>query len=174
MSPGSGIRYRSFPLEYSDAAKMAKLLDTVFKPARKNKKGSPEETVKLVADERTNTLVLFASEDDTIKIKNLIALLDKEIPRGKENIRVYYLEHATAEDLVKVLQELPKKGSPDAAKGKKEAPVISDKVMITADKATNSLIITADKDDYLVIEEVIKKLDIPRSMVYIESLDPWK
>ena len=44
------------------------------------------------------------------------------------------------------------------------------KVQINADKATNSLIIMADKEDYEVVEAVIKKLDIPRSMVYIESL----
>jgi general secretion pathway protein D len=44
------------------------------------------------------------------------------------------------------------------------------KVQINADKATNSLIIMADKEDYEVVESVIKKLDIPRSMVYIESL----
>jgi len=43
-------------------------------------------------------------------------------------------------------------------------------VNITADKATNSLIIMAEKDDYLVLEEVIRKLDIPRSMVFIECL----
>jgi general secretion pathway protein D len=44
------------------------------------------------------------------------------------------------------------------------------KVQINADKATNSLIIMADKEDYEVVEAVIRKLDIPRSMVYIESL----
>jgi general secretion pathway protein D len=44
------------------------------------------------------------------------------------------------------------------------------KVQINADKATNSLIIMADKEDYEIVEGVIRKLDIPRSMVYIESL----
>jgi len=48
--------------------------------------------------------------------------------------------------------------------------VVMGKVQINADKATNSLIIMADKEDYEVVEAVIKKLDIPRSMVYIESL----
>jgi len=48
--------------------------------------------------------------------------------------------------------------------------VVSEKVRITADKATNSLIIMADKEDYAVLEEVIQALDVPRSMVYIESL----
>ncbi|MBA7692537.1 Secretin XcpQ [subsurface metagenome] len=39
-----------------------------------------------------------------------------------------------------------------------------------ADKATNSLVITARKQDYLVLEDIIKKLDIPRRMVYLEAL----
>jgi general secretion pathway protein D len=56
------------------------------------------------------------------------------------------------------------------ATGKQQEPVVSGKVRISADKATNSLIIMADKEDYIVLEEVIKKLDIPRSMVYIEAL----
>ncbi len=41
---------------------------------------------------------------------------------------------------------------------------------MVADKATNTLIITADRDDYQIIEGVIQKLDVPRPMVYIEAL----
>jgi general secretion pathway protein D len=166
---GIGREISIIPLRYSDAGQLVKLLDTIFRPILKPKKGAAQKAVKLVADERTNTVIIFASKDETAKIKDLIKMLDKELPRGKENFHVVYLAHATAEDLAKVLQELPdKKGT--GAKGKKAAPVISEKVKITADKATNSLIIMAEKDDYAVIVGVIKKLDIPRSMVYIESL----
>ncbi len=165
---GIGQEISVIPLEFADAVKLVKTLGSVFKTRIPKKKGAPPKTINLVADERTNTLVLLASQDDTVRIKKLINLLDKETPRGKEKIRVYYLENATAEDLAKVLQELQtKKGT--AAKGKR-APIVSEKVRITADKATNSLIIMAEKDDYQVLEEIIKKLDIPRSMVYIESL----
>ena len=167
---GIGREISVIPLEYADAVKLEKTLASIFKtPQRPQQKGAPETTLQLVADERTNTLVLLASEDDTVRIKQLIKLLDKEIPKGKENIRVVYLEHATAEELVKVLQEIPKKKDAPA-QGKPESPLISEKVKMTADKATNSLIIMAEKDDFAIIEEVIKKLDIPRSMVYIESL----
>jgi general secretion pathway protein D len=67
---------------------------------------------------------------------------------------------------------VPKKQGGGKAEGGKpaEAPIVSGDVRITADKATNSLIIMADAEDYLVLEEIIRKLDIPRSMVYIESL----
>ncbi len=166
---GTGLELSVIPLEFASAEKLVKLLSTVFQTRVKLKRGALGKTVKFVADERTNTIVLLASENETARIKKLVKLLDREVPRGKEKIRVYYLENATAEDLAKVLQELPaKKQSP--AKGKKEAPLISSDVIIKADKATNSLIIMAEKDDYLVIEEIIKKLDIPRAMVYIECL----
>jgi len=166
---GTGLELSVIPLDFAGAEKLVKLLSTVFQTRVKLKKGNLGKSVKFVADERTNIIVLLASENDTVRIKKLVKLLDREIPRGKEKIRVYYLENATAEDMAKVLQELPAKKS-KPAKGKKEAPLISGDVIIKADKATNSLIIMADKNDYLVIEEIIKKLDIPRAMVYIECL----
>jgi len=166
---GIGQEISVIPLDYSDAAKLVSLLSTVFKPTAKKGKGVQQKVLTMVADERTNTIVLLASEIDTMRIKRLISMVDKEAPRGKGKIHVYYCKNATAEDLAKVLQGLPsdKAGAP---KGKKSAPIVAGAVNISADKATNSLIIMADKDDYLVLEEVIKKLDIPRSMVYIEAL----
>jgi general secretion pathway protein D len=166
---GIGQEISVIPLDYSDAAKLVSLLSTVFKPTARKGKGVQEKVLTMVADERTNTIVLLASEVDTVRIKRLISMVDKEAPRGKGKIHVYYCKNATAEELAKVLQDVPneKAGAP---KGKKGAPIVAGAVRISADKATNSLIIMADKDDYLVLEEVIKKLDSPRSMVYIEAL----
>lgn len=166
---GVGQELSIIPLEFADATKLVKILESAFQTTQKSAKGDTLNPVKFIADERTNTIVVTASEDDTVRIKKLITLLDKETPRGKGKIRVYYLEYATAEELAKVLQELPKSQS-SPSEGKATAPVVSEKVKITADKATNSLIIMADTDDYLVIEEIIKNLDIPRAMVFIEAL----
>lgn len=167
---GMGHEITVLPLMYSDAAKVVKTLSSVFKATKKTAKGVRSKTLQFVADERTNSIVVLASEIETARIKALIALLDKEAPKGKEKLRVYYLENATAEDLAKVLQAILSKKGTAAKKGKKEAPVISESVRITADKATNSLIIMAEKDDYNVLEDIIKQLDVPRSMVYIEAL----
>ncbi len=166
---GIGQEISIIPLEYADATKFIKLLDSVFQTKKKPQKGDAGKVIKFMADERTNTVVVLASEVDTLRIKKLIRVMDKEVPKGKEKIRVYYLENASAEELAKVLQTLLTKQR-ITAKGKKEAPVISEKIRITADKATNSLIILAEKEDYIVLEEIIKKLDIPRAMVYIECL----
>ncbi|MCP4115272.1 MAG: type II secretion system secretin GspD [Desulfobacteraceae bacterium] len=169
---GIGKRISVIPVENADAVKLVKNLSTIFMARIKatKSKQSPEMMVKFVADERTNSIVVLASDIETERVKQLVALLDKKIPRGDEKIRVYYLEHASAETLAKVLQEMPEKMGAQSQKGKKTTPVLSEKVKITADKATNSLIIMAEKEDYPVLEEVIQKLDIPRSMVYIECL----
>ncbi|MEJ2657786.1 MAG: type II secretion system secretin GspD [Desulfobacterales bacterium] len=165
---GMGQELSVIPLQYADGTKFIKILDSIFQESRKSRSQSAFSTAKFVADERTNTLIVLASEVETLRIKRLISMLDRETPRGKGKIHVIYLENAKAEELGKVLQELPTKKS--TAPGAGKAPFISDSVKITADKATNSLIIIADKEDYQVMQDIVKKLDIPRSMVYIESL----
>ncbi len=165
---GIGQQISVIPIEYAEASKLVNLLTTVFKPTRKKGKAATQKTITMVADERTNTIVMLASEVDSLRVKRLIAMIDKETPRGKGSIHVYYCKHATAEELAKVLQDLPTQQA-GAPKGKQPS-VVAGKVRISADKATNSLIIMADKEDYNVLEDVILKLDIPRSMVYIESL----
>lgn len=165
----TGRQLSVIPIEYADATKLVRLLETVFETRQKQAKGGTQKTIKMVADERTNTVVLLASEGETERIQDLITLLDKETPRGSEKIRVYYLEHAKAEDLATSLQALTTGKSAAATPGKKES-VVSRNVNITYDKPTNSLIIMAEKDDYLILEEIIKQLDIPRAMVYIECL----
>ncbi len=169
--PGVGEEISVMPLEHSKASDLSKSLTTIFQgTARQPTKKAPtaEPLVKIVAEERTNSLIILATEDDTARVKSLIKLLDKEIPRGEGDIHVYYLQNANAEELTSVLTALPSEEKEEARKGK--SPVISKDIQIVADKATNSLIINAQKHDYLVLEDIIKKLDIPRTMVYIEAL----
>ena len=168
---GIGQEITVIPLEFADAKEFNTLLGTVFKAQRiSGKKSSALKNVKFVAEDRTNSIVVLASKGDTERIINLVKLLDREVPRGKEKIHVYYLENATAEELAKVLQSLSQKKT-TASKGKTKATVIKgDNLRITADKSTNSLIIIAEKTDYDILESIIKKLDIPRTMVYVECL----
>ena len=167
---GIGEEISVVPLKHATASDIAKSLNTVFKrTVRRAKKGVPGETiVRIVSDERTNSLITLASENDTHKIRRLIKLLDRETPRGEGDIHVYYLQNANAEDLAKILMSIPSEQKKATKKGRQ--PVLSKETLIVADKATNSLIITAKRDDFVVLEEVIKKLDIPRRMVYIEAL----
>ena len=158
---GAGETISYIPLKHASAADTLKSLISVFQQQR-----GALAPVKIVADERTNAVIVAATENDTIRVKELIALMDREIPKGTGMIRVYYLQNARAEETAKVLTTIPQQAKlPD---GKPAA--VSKSVQIVADKATNSLIITADTADYQIIEDVIRKLDIARSMVYLEAL----
>jgi len=168
---GVGREISVIPLKHARAESMAGIVDTLL--LKRGQKASAEAVpgeldIRIVPDSRTNALVMLASKDATEMVKDLIKLLDKETPKGEGDIHVYYLQNANAEDLAKVLTTLPSKQAEAEHKG--EAPVISKDVHIVADNATNSLVITAKKDDLMVLEEVIRKLDIPRRMVYIEAL----
>lgn len=164
---GIGQEITVLPLAHADSNKLVSLLSSVFQ-AGPPQKGRTEKALKFVADERTNSLIILASEIDTMRIRSLVDMLDRETPRGKEKIRVYFLEYADAEELASVLQQVPSKEAAAPAKG--QAPIVSENVKITADKATNSLVIMASSEDYQVLEEIIRQLDIPRPMVYIEAV----
>ena len=163
-------------LQNASSTSLAKILATIYqgtaaaagrKPAEAGRlKGS----VMVVPYERVNALIVLANASDMGRVRSLIALLDTEVQRTEGNIHVYYLQHANAAEMAKVLNVLPEKQAQgdEAAAGKPAA--ISKNVQVMADEETNAIIVTASKDDYRVIEDVIKKLDIPRRMVYLEAL----
>lgn len=155
-----------FMLEYARAEKLSTELREVFEQ-QKGRRRVGQEELKVIPDERTNSLIVLASPKDMASIRLLIEELDKKETKPRTSIHIYALENAVAEDLAKVLSEIPGKGA-EEKKGK--PPLISKDVQISADKATNTLVIVAEQDEYEVIEGIIRKLDIPRIMVYVEAL----
>lgn len=170
--PSVGEELIVLPLEHASADTIGKSLMQLFQ--RTAAKGARRiEVVKIIPYERTNSLIIFASKVNIQKIKDLLTQIDTEMPRGAGNIQVYYLQHANSEELIKVLTNLPGDAPVTDKKTKataRKAPPISKNVKIMSDPETNSLIIIAPRDEYLVLEDVIKKLDIPRRMVYLEAL----
>lgn len=156
-------------LENADSETVAKLLTSVYQRTTSIKKGvATRKQVKVVSYDRVNALVVMASNEEIGRIKKLVRKLDTPIERSEGNIHVFYLQNANAVELSKVLNALPEENSKELIKGK--APSISKQVKVTADEETNSLIITASREEYRVLEGVIKKLDIRRQMVYLEAL----
>lgn len=173
--PGTGEVITVIPLKNASAQTMATNIGTVFRSttgtAKRAATAAAASQIVAVPDERMNAIILLASEVDTLKVKGLIDLLDKEIPRGDGGIHVYPLQNADAEEMSKTLMAIPKETAQQGQGAQKgTAPVLSKDIQIVSDKATNSLIITAEKADYLILENVIRELDRPRSMVYIEAL----
>lgn len=62
---------------------------------------------KIIADERTNSLILLANEEAIERVKELIAQIDVDIdPASRSQIHVIYLDHAKADDVANVLTNL--------------------------------------------------------------------
>ncbi len=172
---GVGEQISVMPLKHAAAGEVGRNLGLIFQgdaQAQQQHRAGVSAPVKILADERTNSLIVAANEGLTHRIKQLVNMLDQEVPRGEASIRVYRLKYANAEDLAKILMNLPKDvpKDPKAAQEKGKAPPISKDVVIVADKATNSLVITATRDDYNALSDIISRLDVNRPMVYIEAL----
>ncbi len=161
------------PLENASAPSLAKILTTIYQKRGSTQKAagriSSGGDIKVVPYERVNAIIVLANASEMGRIQSLVALLDTKIQRAEGNIHVYYLQNATAVELAKVLNALPEKQKSDSV-NKGKAAAISRSVRVMADEETNSLIITASKDEYAVLETVIEQLDIPRRMVYLEAL----
>jgi general secretion pathway protein D len=124
--------------------------------------GGTNATLKILPDERTNSLIVSANPESTKIIKKLLAELDVERPVGASNVHVISLKHAEAADLVKSLSEVL---GQLVSGGKIES---REPLQVTADESTNSLIVVASSQYYRLIEDLIKKLDVVREQVLVE------
>ena len=116
----------------------------------------------------TNTIIITDTAMNVERLVSLLSSLDKEPPPGKGKINVYPLENADAEDIAKTLTNLFSKQPPAGAQPGGGAG-LTGPVNVTADKSTNSLIITAAPEDYDSVKGVIKQLDLRRRQVYVEA-----
>jgi len=128
----------------------------------------------LIAYPATNSLIITDSVSAIRKIEKLVAALDVQVPTGKGKINVYYLKHASSEDIAKVMQALVSRLPVPPAGGAAAHPagpatILEGAVTITADKLTNSLIIVASPLDYETVKDIVQKLDIRRRQVYVEA-----
>jgi general secretion pathway protein D len=124
--------------------------------------GSTGATLKILPDERTNSLVVLANPEETEIIMELVTELDVERPVEAGNVHVIYLNHAEAVDLEKSLSKVLVQL---VSGGKIES---REPLQITADESTNSLIIVASSQYYRIIEDMIGKLDVAREQVLVE------
>jgi general secretion pathway protein D len=159
------------PLANASAEAIAKILTSVYQrsPGAQRPGQATTDSVKVVPYERVNALIVLASSSDIERVKSLISVLDTVVERAEGNIHVYYLQNATAVELAKVLNDLPAEMAQEGENVGRAAAISKD-VRVMADEETNSLIIRATKDEYVVLEDVIQQLDIPRRMVYLEAL----
>jgi general secretion pathway protein D len=186
---GFGQEFRIFSLSYASAVDLSTKLGDILsedstdraqriRSARTQGAVSQRSSAKIIPYERTNSIIVLASAIEMTEIASLIKKLDIPTPSGKEDIHVYYLQYANAEDLAKVLTDMPAPDkasaaiSPEGVPGARGGFSSSQQkdFKISFDKETNSLIVYANPDAYQSILETIKYLDIPRKQVYVKAI----
>lgn len=155
-------------LRYAVAEDVVKMLDQLNKSEAKAA-GGEQETL-LVADERTNSVLISGDELERARMRKLVDYLDTPLEQSG-NVKVIYLEYADAKETAEVLTKVMKNISElDPAEGAKAGKSSSSTTTIEADEGTNALIITADTDEMASLEAVIARLDIRRAQVLVEAI----
>ena len=156
-------------LRYGVATDVVEMLKTLEK-SRAGEGADANDEASLVADKRTNSVIVTADEVSIERIKGLIDYLDIPLEQSG-NVRVMYLEYADATEVAEVLTRVMQNLSrlDDESSGRTRAANAA-KSTIEADEGTNSLIITADTDEMAALEAVIARLDIRRAQVLVEAI----
>jgi general secretion pathway protein D len=148
-------------------------------PSSRGKGRSGGSTIsKIIADDRTNCLIVKANAAGILEIRALVRRLDTKVAtaEGSGRIHVVSLRFANAEDLGKVLQQLTGggSGSRNSRNGfpsfGEPPPTFQSEIKVAPDKTTQSLVITASPQDFITMKKVIERLDQPRDQVYLEAM----
>ncbi len=158
----TGNELEVIPLQHASAAELLRILTQLDS---KDPKG-PQERTKMVADDRTNSLLISGDKNARLRVRALIAHLDTPVEIGG-NTHVVYLRNAVAKDLVPVLTGISQ-GKAGAAAAKPAGP--GSDIIIQADQNTNALVITAPVDVFRSLKSVIQKLDVRRAQVIVEAV----
>ena len=161
-------------VENASAADLVRVLNSMQQQATKGQ--AQTEQLILVADERTNSILVGGERSDRLQIRAIISHLDT--PAEVEgDTHVLYLRYANAKDLVPVLtgvaEEVKKtvpqaagaKGTPSAG-GARGEPMFN----IQADESSNALVISAPPALFKSLESVIRQLDVRRAQVLVEAI----
>lgn len=174
--PGLESTITVVPLQYAAASVMAEEILAIVQekgatgarpaPRRRTAKGKAaaaaagSEGIKIFADERTNSLIVVASPEDTERILALVEELDQQTPESKTRVRVRRLSYSNSDDVASVLSTLTSGQTGD------DAAVVS----VTSYPEINALIIDASPQDFELVERIINDLDIPRDQVMVEVI----
>ncbi|MBW7985033.1 type II secretion system secretin GspD [Enterobacillus tribolii] len=156
------------PLHYASATELAEVLSNLIREETRDKT-TQWLMPKVVADKRTNTLIISGPQHVRQRLANLVASLDKE-QENQGNTSVFYLKYAKANKLVEVLTGVSEKLAGDKEGNVQALPTASSNISITADEQTNSLVITAEPNEIQQLGKIIAKLDIRRAQVLVEAI----
>lgn len=153
-------------LRHASAAEVARTLSTLDAGAAPG--AAPGGNSKLIADDRTNSILLSGDRAQRLRLRGLIAHLDTPLDGG-ENTQVVYLRYARAADLVPILDSVAGTltGVATPAEGQSGGAKLA---TIQPHEETNALVITSSPAVFRELSAVVRQLDIRRAQVLVEAV----
>lgn len=156
------------PLAHASANEVVRVLTSLTRASAAGNAPGGASAQVLVADERTNSVLLGGERAERLRLRAIISHLDTPLDSGG-NTDVIYLRYADAKDIVSVLMGVGKIGEQDAAQGK-AVSAARGSFDIQADESTNALVISAPPDIMRTLRRVISQLDIRKAQVLVEAV----
>lgn len=160
-APGALVRV--YPLENSSASRIGPLLVQLFDQQFAAKSIRAEDRVRVIPDERLNSLVVSTSARSFAVIEELLKSLDRKVAPDIREIRTLELKNASAPRLAAVLQRMMdarvdrlKRANPETAD--------LERATIAADERTNQLLVAAGADAFDVIRSLVADLDVSETL----------
>ncbi|MCP5160156.1 MAG: type II secretion system secretin GspD [Hahellaceae bacterium] len=146
---------------------MVKLLEELA-PAELGKaaKANAQNKFSVVADQRSNRLILKGDENFRDKIRELIQKLDQPAATTGTT-KVLRLKHADAKEMAELLKGLM--GAITTENKEKGGEKVHGDATVYADEGLNALVIRAEPSVIKETEEIIQQLDVRRAQVLIEA-----
>jgi general secretion pathway protein D len=159
------------PLKHASAGEVERILNALQQGGGKAAAGAPADVVKIIADNRTNSIILSGDKSARQHLKRIIERLDTPL-ESSGNTRVIYLHYAKATDLAQVLSGVAQTIVEDKSGGGKGAAPAKPggSLNIQADESTNALVINAPPDVMRDLEGVIRRLDVRRAQVMVKAV----
>ena len=156
-------------LRYASASEMVRIIESINKSQGKTNSGTKSEP-RVVADDRTNSVIVSGDIKARQRLINLIQRMDQELETNG-NTRVLFLNYAKAEDLVKVLQGVSASiQAEEQSGGTTRRTGTNREISIDAHQDCNAIVITAEPDMMRSLEDVVRQLDIRRAQVQVEAI----
>jgi len=160
------------PLQNASASEVVRVVNSLYQGAA----AAEGTAVKVVADDRSNSVLIGGDQGQRLRLRALIAHLDTPLEAGGDT-RVRYLHYANAEKLAPKLKEqmtgIAQAAAGPAGQGAAAASAAQSaekSAMVWADPTNNALIITAPAKLMRAIMAIIDKLDIRRPQVLVEAI----
>jgi general secretion pathway protein D len=159
-------------LKHASATEMVRIIESINKSQGKSAGGVGKTDPRVVADDRTNSIIVSGDIKARQRLINLVSRMDQELETNG-NTRVINLNYAKAEDLVNVLQGVSagiQAESQGGAAPQRRGGNSNRDISIDSHQDSNSLVITAEPDMMRSLEEVIRQLDVRRAQVQVEAI----